>query len=42
MFDLVISAVVGVTLGLYADAQRKGRVETLVAVVRAQLDTPTS
>ena len=42
MFDLVISAVVGVTLGLYADAQRKGRVETLVAVVRAQLGTPTS
>jgi len=42
VFDLVISAVVGVTLGLYADAQRKGRVETLVAVVRAQLDTPTS
>jgi AcrR family transcriptional regulator len=42
VFDLVISAVVGVTLGLYADAQRKGRVETLVAVVRAQLATPTS
>ena len=41
-FDLVISAVVGVTLGLYADAQRKGRVETLVAVVRAQLGTPPS
>jgi AcrR family transcriptional regulator len=40
-FDLVISAVVGVTLGLYADAQRKGRVETLVAVVRAQLGSPT-
>jgi AcrR family transcriptional regulator len=39
-FDLVISAVVGVTLGLYADAQRKGRVETLVAVVRAQLASP--
>lgn len=36
-FDLVISAVVGVALGLYADAQRKGRVETLVAVVRTQL-----
>jgi len=41
-FDLVISAVVGVTLGLYADAQRKGRVETLVAVARAQLGTPPS
>jgi AcrR family transcriptional regulator len=41
-FDLVISAVVGVTLGLYADAQRTGRVETLVAVVRAQLGTPSS
>ena len=41
-FDLVISAVVGVTLGLYADAQRKGRVETLVGVVRAQLGTPPS
>jgi AcrR family transcriptional regulator len=40
MFDLVISAVVGVALGLHADAQRKGRVETLVAVVRAQLDSP--
>ena len=39
-FDLVISAVVGVALGLYADAQRKGRVETLVAVARAQLDSP--
>jgi AcrR family transcriptional regulator len=39
-FDLVISAVVGVALGLYADAQRKGRVETLVAVVRTQLDSP--
>lgn len=41
-FDLVISAVVGVTLGLYAEAQRKGRVETLVAVVRARLGTPPS
>ena len=40
MFDLVISAVVGVALGLYADAQRKDRVETLVAVVRSQLDSP--
>jgi AcrR family transcriptional regulator len=40
MFDLVISAVVGVALGLYADAQRKGRVETLVAVVRTQLGSP--
>ena len=40
MFDLVISAVVGVALGLYADAQRKVRVETLVAVVRAQLGSP--
>lgn len=38
-FDLVISAVVGVALGLYGEAQRKDRVETLVAVVRAQLGT---
>lgn len=39
-FDLVISAVVGVALGLYADAQRKGRVETLISVVRGQLRSP--
>jgi len=38
-FDLVISAVVGVALGLYAEAQRKDRVETLVAVARTQLGT---
>lgn len=37
IFDLAVSAVFGVALGVAGAAERKQRVETLVAVVRSQL-----
>ncbi len=37
IFDLALSAVFGVALGVAGEAERKDRVETLVAVVRSQL-----
>ncbi|MCA0143899.1 TetR/AcrR family transcriptional regulator [Blastococcus sp. LR1] len=41
VFDLAASAVFGVALGVAGEADRKSRVETLVTVVRAQLDPPS-
>lgn len=38
VFDLAVSAVFGVTLGVVGDTERKRRIETLVAVVHSQLD----
>ena len=38
VFDLAVSAVFGVALGVVGDAERKHRIETLVAVVHSQLD----
>ncbi|MGY1771526.1 TetR/AcrR family transcriptional regulator [Blastococcus sp. SYSU D00813] len=37
VFDLAVSAVFGVALGVVGEAERKHRIETLVAVVHAQL-----